>query len=32
MCGTVSLDDLLEGLVEAAEDAGRLLRRQVHLW
>jgi len=29
--GIVSLDDFLEGLVAAAEDVGRLLRRQVHV-
>jgi predicted transcriptional regulator len=29
--GIVSLDDFLEGIVAAAEDIGRLLRRQVHV-
>lgn len=29
--GVVSLDDFLEGIVEATEDVGRLLRRQVHV-
>ncbi|HSH76346.1 MAG TPA: CBS domain-containing protein [Longimicrobiales bacterium] len=29
--GIVSLDDFLEGVVAAAEDIGRLLRRQVHV-
>ncbi len=29
--GIVSLDDLLEGVASAAEDIGRLLRRQVHV-
>lgn len=28
--GIVSLDDFLEGIVEATADVGRLLRRQVH--
>lgn len=28
--GIVSLDDFLEGIVEAMADVGRLLRRQVH--
>jgi len=31
VCGIVSLDDFLEGLVAAAEDIGRLIRRQVHV-
>jgi CBS domain-containing protein len=29
--GIASLDDFLEGLMEASEDIGRLLRRQVHV-
>jgi CBS domain-containing protein len=29
--GIISLDDLLEGIVAASEDVGRLLRRQVHV-
>lgn len=29
--GIVALDDFLEGVVAAAEDIGRLLRRQVHV-
>jgi len=29
--GIVSLDDFLEGIMEASEDVGRLLRRQVHV-
>ena len=29
--GIVALDDFLEGIVAAAADVGRLLRRQVHL-
>lgn len=29
--GIVSLDDFLERIVEATEDVGRLLRRQVHV-
>ena len=30
VAGIVALDDFLEGIVEAAADVGRLLRRQVH--
>lgn len=29
--GIISLDDLLEGVAAAAEDIGRLLRKQVHV-
>jgi predicted transcriptional regulator len=31
VAGIVALDDFLEGIVSAAEDIGRLLRRQVHV-
>jgi len=31
VAGIVSLDDFLERIVEATEDVGRLLRRQVHV-
>ena len=31
VCGIVSLDDFLEGIVEATADVGRLLRRQVQM-
>jgi CBS domain-containing protein len=31
VAGIVSLDDMLEGIVEATHDVGRLLRRQVQV-